>query len=283
MGENMYKVIVMDVDGTLVNNDKKLTAKTKEALLKVQSKGVRLIIASGRPTTGVYHLAKELKLNENHGYIISYNGSCVIDCETKEVLFNQPLTVEEEKMILHHTKKFNVTSMVVKDDYLCIDNAYGYMVKTEAREDRLLVHEVKDMEEFVDFTTNKVLVSAEPETLDKIIYELGEPFKDLLHCVRSAPWFFEYTQKGLDKANALSMILPQLNCTKDEIIAFGDGHNDISLLKYVGYGIAMSNAVEDLKKVAKDVTLSNDNDGIAFALTQIYDISYERNSVKIFK
>ena len=89
------KVIIMDVDGTLTNNRKEIPKKTKNALIKSQELGAILILASGRPTSGLMDFAKELKMNENHGLLVSFNGSKVVDCETNKVLFNETMTIEQ--------------------------------------------------------------------------------------------------------------------------------------------------------------------------------------------
>lgn len=90
----MIKIIAMDMDGTLLNSQKKISPKTKEALMKAQEAGMILILASGRPTSGLMEFAKELKMEQHHGLLVSYNGSQVVDCMTKKVLFNQAMTVE---------------------------------------------------------------------------------------------------------------------------------------------------------------------------------------------
>lgn len=89
------KVIIMDVDGTLTNSKKVVTGKTKNALIKAQELGSILVLASGRPTSGLIDLAKELKMNEHNGLLVSFNGSKVIDCETNKVLFNETMSIEE--------------------------------------------------------------------------------------------------------------------------------------------------------------------------------------------
>ena len=100
------RVIIMDVDGTLMNSQKELSPKTKETLIRAEKAGAILILASGRPTSGLLDLAKELEMDKHHGLLVSYNGSKVIDCETMETLFNQALSVEEGKAVLEHMKSF---------------------------------------------------------------------------------------------------------------------------------------------------------------------------------
>src|SRR5699024_2511099 len=96
------KAIVLDMDGTLLTSSKTISSKTKEALMDAQKNGVKVIIASGRPTVGMWEAAKELDLASNNGFILSYNGSMVTDCSTNEVLFNQPMNVAVGQDMLNH-------------------------------------------------------------------------------------------------------------------------------------------------------------------------------------
>lgn len=96
--------------------------------------------------------------------------------------------------------------------------------------------------------------------------EMMEPFKDSLSCMFTSPFYFEFTAKGIDKGNAIKSILHKINITSDEMIAFGDAQNDKTMLEYCGIGVAMGNAVEELKEIADEITLSNNEDGIAYSL-----------------
>lgn len=103
----MIKLIAMDMDGTLLNSQKKISPRTKEALLRAQEAGMILILASGRPTSGLTGFARELSMDRHHGLLVCYNGSKVVDCQSGEELFNQAMTVEEGKAVLEHMKKFD--------------------------------------------------------------------------------------------------------------------------------------------------------------------------------
>lgn len=95
-----------------------------------------------------------------------------------------------------------------------------------------------------------------------------EPFRDNLSCMFTAPFYFEFTAKGIDKAKALDTVLIPMGYKKEEMIAFGDGQNDASMVKYAGIGVAMKTAVDELKAVANEITLSNEEDGIAYTLSK---------------
>ena len=95
-----YEIIVLDLDGTLTNRDKVVTPRTKAALMKAQERGKKVVLASGRPTQGVMPLAKELRLDEYSGYILSFNGGRIINCKTGETVFARSLPVSANKKII---------------------------------------------------------------------------------------------------------------------------------------------------------------------------------------
>lgn len=270
------RVIIMDVDGTLLDNQKKVGAETKEVLIKAQKMGIKVILASGKPTSGLISLGKELEMDKHNGLFVSYNGSKVLDCETMNVLFNEAISVEDGKAVLEHMKKFEVYPMIDKDEYMYVNNVFADyihvngepfdIVRYESRGGNFLLCEKEDLAEFLDYKVNKILTAGEPDYLKDHYEAMMEPFKDKLACMFTAPFYFEFTACGIDKAKALDTVLKPMGYSIDEMIAFGDGMNDISMLKYVGTGVAMSNAEQALKDVSQYVTLSNEEDGIAKAL-----------------
>lgn len=271
------KAIIMDVDGTLTNGKKQITEKTKEVLLKAQSKGIKLILASGRPTTGLIGFAKELEMDKNNGLLVSFNGSKVVDCETFEELFNEPMSIEEGKAVLEHMKKFEVRPMVDKGEYMLVNNVFDNkiyarngqeinIIEYESRGGNYKLCEIDDLAEYIDYPLNKILTAGQPDYLKEHYREMMEPFKDKLSCMFTADFYFEFTAKGIDKAKALETVLKPMGINEDEIISFGDGQNDLSIIKYAGIGVAMENAVDELKEQADEITLSNEDDGIAYSL-----------------
>jgi hypothetical protein len=275
------KVIIMDVDGTLTNSKKIITEKTKDALIKAQENGALLILSSGRPISGLMDFARELKMDKNHGLLVSYNGSKVINCETNEVLFNETMTVKQGQAVLEHMKKFDVKPMIDKGDYMFVNDVFNCyiqyqwepfnIIQYEARGGKFKLCEKDDLAAFADYPLNKILTAGDPEYLKEHYKEMMEPFKDTLSCMFTAPFYFEFTAQGIDKAKALDTVLIPMGYKKEEMIAFGDGHNDISMVKYAGIGVAMENAVDDLKEIADFITLSNEEDGIAYALSKYID------------
>lgn len=270
------KVIIMDIDGTLVNDEKVITPLTKETLLKAQDKGVRLVLASGRPTSGLLKLAEELDMENHHGLFVCFNGSKVVDCRSHETLYNHAISVEDSKAILEHLKNFKARPMFDKDEYMYVndvfDNTITYkgkpfnVMQYESRGNNYILCEKRDLAAFVDFEINKILTFGDPDYLQAHYKEMMEPFKDRLNCMFTSDFYFEYTAKGVDKAKALDSVLIPMGYKKEEMMAFGDAQNDKSMVEYVGLGVAMGNASDELKAVANEITDTNNNDGIAKAI-----------------
>ncbi|MBC2343989.1 HAD family phosphatase [Listeria welshimeri] len=270
------QAIILDIDGTLLNDDKKISSETKKALITAQQNGVKLILASGRPTTGMHLYAEQLEMKKYHGLLVSYNGAKVVDCQTKEELFNQTLTIAEGKAVLEHMKQFEVKVMIDKDDYMYVNNVYDCyipykdeeinIIQYESRGGNFKLCEKEDLAAFLDYRINKILTAGDPDYMQKNYQAMMAPFKNTLNCVFTADFYFEFTAKNIDKAKALDTVLTPMGIHAENIIAFGDGHNDITMVKYAGTGIAMDNAVPELKAVANSITLSNNKDGIAHVL-----------------
>ncbi|MBC1636435.1 HAD family phosphatase [Listeria welshimeri] len=270
------QAIILDIDGTLLNDDKKISPETKKALITAQQNGVKLILASGRPTTGMHLYAEQLEMETYHGLLVSYNGAKVVDCQTKEELFNQTLTIAEGKAVLEHMKQFEVKVMIDKDDYMYVNNVYDCYIPYKGEEINIIQYESRggnfklcekeDLAAFLDYRINKILTAGDPDYMQKNYQAMMAPFKNTLNCVFTADFYFEFTAKNIDKAKALDTVLTPMGIHAENIIAFGDGHNDITMVKYAGTGIAMDNAVPELKAVANSITLSNNKDGIAHVL-----------------
>lgn len=275
------KVIVMDIDGTLLNEERIISSRTKAKLIEAQKKGIKVVLASGRPTQGMLPLAEELEMAKYDGFLVSYNGSQVYDVKTKEILFNQAIPVDLANDILKHLADFNVVPMVDREEYMYVDNAFfdinyevpaGHLniVHYEVRGGNFKVREVDEFSEVIKAPVNKILVAGNPAYLEKYYEAMREPFRNLTTTAFSAPFYFEYTDQGIDKAKALSEVFPDMGITAENMISFGDGQNDRSIIEYAEIGVAMSNAVPEILDLADEVTTSNNEDGIADFLDKFF-------------
>ena len=275
------KAIAMDIDGTLTNDEKVITPRTRERLLQAQREGIRLLLASGRPAQGLKALAHELELDTHDGLLVCFNGACVIDAQTDEVLYEQPMPTDEVVRLIDHLRGVDVIPWITQGRKLYIEDAYRCMltlrdgsrmnvVKYERDCCGMLVEEVADLADVArGMNVDKLLTSGDPAYLEANWEGMYEPFRDTLSGMFTADWYFEFNAPDINKSHALAGALPKLGIEAADVVAFGDGQNDRAMLEWAGTGVAMANAVDETKAAAQMVTLSNNEDGIAVALDRL--------------
>lgn len=264
-----YKLIALDLDGTLTNTQKEITPLTKNELIELAKKGVKIVLASGRPTAGIYYEADLLNLKELEGYILSFNGARIIDYKTGEVMYENIYGPDVVKKVYDRAKQYHLSVLTYQDRNVITEDESDKYIQEEHRINKMDIKHVDDFKGYVDFNVNKLLLTGDPEYVGSIIDEFKEPFGDTLSIYRSAPYFIEVMGPGIDKAQSLDALAKKLNIKQEEVIAFGDGYNDLSMIEYAGLGVAMANAVDGVKERANYVTLSNDEDGIYDCLKKL--------------
>ncbi|MBQ9005881.1 MAG: HAD family phosphatase [Atopobiaceae bacterium] len=269
------KAILLDIDGTLTNDDKVITPRTQQALLKCQEKGVILVLASGRTANGLSRYAADLDLAHHNGVLVCYNGAKSLNCQTGQVYFEQSMTVEQGARVLEHMKNFNVAPVIDHGQYMYVNNCFftierdgkpWYILEYEAHSNNYKLCEKHDLAAFVDWRINKILNAGQPEYLQKVWQDMAAPFEGELSSMFTAPHYFEFTPLGVDKVRALKDTFADLGISPDEVMSFGDAQNDLTMIKWAKVGVAMGNAVDEVKAEADYVTSSNNEDGIADAL-----------------
>ena len=273
--EQKYRMIALDLDGTLNNDAKEITPRTREALLKVQERGVTVVLASGRQAPGLAREAAALDLSKHHGLLLSYNGGRIEDATTHEILFDRSLPNELAVRFLRHLEKFSVSPVVDNGKAILTTCAYHYKVQDESRNNNMeieIVDNIADAIESQGVSPVKILTAAQNETLVPLLPYIREGFTEEMDFVQSAPWFYEGTAKGVSKSESLRRVCERLGIAPAEVMAFGDAQNDLSMLDFAGYGVAMGNACEELKAMADEVTLSNNEDGIAASLAKHFGV-----------
>ena len=266
-----YKIIALDLDGTLTNSEKKITPKTKEALFRIQEKGIKVVLASGRPTPGVVPLAEELKLKDYGSYILSYNGAKITNCKTNEAVCNVTLPKKIIKEVYEEAILQDAGIITYEDGAIVVGNGIDRYIEIEAGINKLPLKEVDNFVKYVDFDVNKCLLTGHDEHMARVERNFAKRFGTILNIYRSEPFFVEIMPKGIDKAESLDNLLKQLGYTREELICCGDGFNDLSMIKYAGLGVAMANAQDKVKEAADFITLSNDEDGVAYVIEKFIE------------
>lgn len=266
-----YKLLVLDIDGTLTHTKKEVTPKTKEAILQLQEQGVPVAIASGRPCPGVYSVANELEFEKYGSYILPFNGARIINYKTKECVYSKTLPVHLPNLLWEEAKKYGVGIITYKDDEIVSGTPVDEYMDIESRINNIPVIYHADFGTYVDFPVNKCLMTGEPKILEEIEPILAEKYGEVAQVFRSEPFFLEITPKNIDKAFCLQELLKILQMEREEMVCCGDGFNDVSMIGFAGLGVAMKNAQEKVKEVADYITeFDNDHDGIAEVIEKFF-------------
>ena len=261
-----FRAIALDLDGTLTNHDKVVTPRTRQALLQAESKGAIIILASGRPTYGIVPVAECLELEKRGGYILSYNGGNIVNAKTGEKLFSQFLPDAVIPILYKYAKEKNHALLGYAGNEIITEMPNDQYVKEESRINKMNIRKVDNLLDALEPHPTKLLMTGDPTDMIKAEEELVEILGEKMDIFRSAPFFLELVPKGIDKAQSLLRLLSKINLTPADLMAFGDGYNDLSMLKLAGVGVAMANAAPEVRADADYVTLSNEEDGVAEAL-----------------
>jgi len=254
-------MIVLDIDGTLASSDHKILPETRAALIAAQEKGLKVVLASGRPTPGMMSLAKELELEKFGGFVLSYNGGRITNIKTGEVIHEVFLTPEEAHEIYDFAKENNVNIMAYDGGDIITEDHDEY-IQIESDINEMPLKRADNFRKAVVNHTIKTLTVGDPEHLAEVEKNYIEKFGDRFSICRSMPFFLEVMPQGINKAASLERLLNLLEMAPEDMVACGDGFNDVEMIKYAGFGVAMGNAVDEVKAVADYVTRSNDDNGI---------------------
>ena len=258
-----YKLIAVDLDGKKKKKKKEISPRNRYALLEAQRMGKRVIIASGRHPIGVQPIADDLMLGRYGGYIMSFNGGKIIDCRTGQTVASRVFPREYLSDVVSVLSDFNVTVLTFDDKKIYANNKvndYTYIERDVLKTDMTVVD---DFVSAVKFDINKLLIAGEPYELDTCQTLLKKRYDGLLDIYKSAPYFLEIMPFGISKGAMLAQLLPQLGIDREELIAFGDNYNDMTMIGYAGMGVAMANGEDEVKKIASYICESNDEDGVA--------------------
>ena len=261
-----YKLIAMDLDGTLNNDDKVITPRTREKLMWAQQQGVRLALASARPSPGLFRERDALDMQSHGGILMSYNGGRIVDAATGSVLYETSMDLEETRDVLRKLEALPVTPILDDGKRLFVTDKNGYKVDYESWNNRMDCEEVGNLADFLYFAPIKILMSADPAIIDEVQKTIAGFLPAGLTVVKTAAFYLEIIPRTINKGQGVADICRALGISPEAVIAFGDAPNDISMLRTAGMGVAMGNADDAVKAAADYVTLSNNEDGIAAAL-----------------
>lgn len=267
----MFKMLAIDLDGTLLNSSKEISEENEKCIKLAIEKGIRVVICSGRIYPGAKIFAEQLSVVEP---LIVCNGAVIKDVKGGEVYYSNMLSKEDCNRVIDILHSEDIYFHTYVDDIMYAEkldySALYYMIKSkdlrsDFRIDVKVVESVKEIIEKSPVSPAKIVVmSSEVEALMRA-RQLVEDIKSI-EVVSSNYDNFEVLNRGVSKGKALEIISQKLGIKREEIIAIGDNENDNSMLEYAGFSIAMGNAEEGIKNICDFVTLSNDENGVAHAI-----------------
>lgn len=266
----MIKLVAIDLDGTLLNNDRKISTENKEAIKKAKDLGIKIVVCTGRPLLSVVDILEELNLRELDDYVITYNGGLVQLSETGKVVSQQTLTKKEAADLYALSQELNVPCSLID-----LENIYE-LPHPEGREswypktEPALPFVSATLDDFSDdHTFNKIIYCYETSTLNEALANIPEAYLERYSCVKSRPILFEMMKKGVSKATGIAVLCELLSIDPEEVMALGDEENDLSMIEFSGMGVAMENATIPVKEKAQYITKTNEAHGVAHAMEKL--------------
>lgn len=260
-----YKLMAADIDGTLLNNKSELTENTRETIKRAVDAGLFFTIASGRPIQGIEGINRQLNLDVPY---ITYNGAMVIMGKNREILYERYLTQNDAKDIIGLAEKHKVTYMVWKDNQLYVPE-YNEIIEKYMQFSKVKPVKIESIEKLTENGVTKILWHDDAEKIVEHQNQLGQYLSANVNFHASLPIYLEFVDKKASKGIALEQLGNYFDIKKSEIIAVGDGFNDISMIEYAGLGVAMGNAPDAVKEKADYITLSNEEDGLAHVINKL--------------
>ena len=264
-----YKLIALDIDGTLINSSHQLTENVKQSIQKAKQKGVKVVLCTGRPLKGVESFLEELNLKEEGDYAATFNGALVQDTFSKSPISHWTLKYDDLVELYNLSEEIGSRSHFYETKTLYTFNkeVSDYTV-LEAHLTGIHLN-ITTLEEVPkDISMSKFMMIDHPEILDECIKKIPEKYYEKYTIVRSTPFFLEFLNPDANKGSGISLLAKELGLSKDEIICVGDAGNDKHMIEYAGLGVAMGNATDEIKEIADYITLSNNEDGVAHVINK---------------
>lgn len=266
---HQYKMVFSDIDGTLLTSNHKVTENTKKVIGTLSKEGIPFVLVSARMPSGMSGIRDEIgRANP----MICYSGGLIVD-EKEKTLYSAMIDSEIVQEIYHYVRGYYdmISFNIYSGDCWKVESEADYWVKQESDITGIIPHVGDFVEERSFQDVHKVLCMGEPEQISELEKELLEQYPEI-SIYKSKPTYLEIMSKKATKAGAMKFLQDTLEIKQEECVAFGDNYNDMSMLSFAGLGIAVGNAVEDVKNVADQITLTNDEEGVCKALESLFQI-----------
>ncbi len=260
--DNSYRLLALDIDGTLTNSHKLVPDATREAIIDIQKRGVKVVLASGRSEYGLADIAGKLRLKDYGGYMMSFNGGRLVECTGGRIIYDRVLSLSDISGIYALAVELGTGIIGYENGCLISGNGIDEYQILDSDVCNMELKEVDDFGNYFSEPFNKCLLTGQPEHIQKVFGVVEERFGDRLSVTMSAEFFIDIMPKGIHKGAAIKKLCDILSIDRSGVVCCGDAPNDLTMIEYAGLGVAMGNAHESLKEKADYITLSNDEEGV---------------------
>lgn len=261
------ELIAIDMDGTLLNPAHKLTSRVKQAIAQAREKGVRIVLASGRPVSGLAPFLDELGINGDEDYCIACNGGLVQRMGDGHRVVEFPLSFADFVYVENVARELGVHFQALDGKRLYTTNrdiSPYTVVDSHLSHVPLSYRAVQDMDPGMTFI--KLMMVDEPAVLDEAIQRLPAELIERFAVLKSASFFLEVFDHRAGKGPSLQKLAEHLGIDRSRVMAIGDQENDLTMLRFAGTSVAMGNAIDAVKATALHETATNAEDGVALAI-----------------
>lgn len=264
---SQIKLVAMDIDDTLLNDEKFITDANKQAIAQALDQGVKIVLSSGRTRLGMKDYLDSLNISGDDQYIIT-NGGSLVESISGKVLYKKTLSNQTyrqiDDFIVQNDLRYNAVDVEEQTYTSNSESIDRYTIIQAFENDKgLLIRTPDQMPE--DFEILKAIINESKAKLDQITELVEEEFGQNYYVIRTGAGFLEIMPKGTDKGSALEALAEHLNLDMTEVMAIGDGENDVPMLKKAGTSVVMDNATDKIKKLANFVTTDSNQSGVAKA------------------
>lgn len=260
-----YKILATDMDSTLLTDDRIIDKQTLDTINKAIEKGLTFVLCSGRPLISLERYSSLIPYNMP---ILACNGAVLGMSKTKELIYNKYIEPSHLKVILSCLENDKKIYIAWENDTLYSNIKCEYTLEYAKVSDVSLIIVNDYTELYLNHKINKIILIDTPENIKEFVSKNENELKNISSYFTSMPYFLEIVDYNTNKGTGLEALAKILNVKQEEIIACGDGYNDLSMIKYAGLGVAVENANDEIKMQANYITSSNNNGGVRKVLEE---------------
>ena len=257
------RAFACDLDRTLIAEDLELRPRTRAAISAVRAAGTEVIVATGRMFRSVRPYLEAAGLTTP---VVCYQGAVVADPQTGEFLRHEPIPLELAREAIARRRGRGLRAQLLRRTTSCTSRAETPEARRYAEFQHLPIHVVGPLLDWLDRPPTKLVTIGDPEELDALEVRLRARFGERLFIAKSLPYFLEFANAGVTKGAGMAFVAEHLGLDREHVVAFGDGENDVELLEWAGYAVAVANAHERVLAAADLVCPSADEEGVAQVL-----------------